>query len=222
MVHVAAPAREVPGIINDRQYATADGTSPAAALVAGLASAILARRGSNFPTPERLKRWLQYTSRPSIIDSQADGVAAGVVDAATAMRDPGKHWLDTSEPGWSELRDVEILGWCQPGGFTMGTFSGGSFDPLAHYPYVNVRNVFRIVRDKRTGARPQHWFVYSQYPDLDRDKFPGEVLRIGPAQVAEAERPLFRLRDRTVALSQIEDLIVSPAKRIPIVTCADS
>jgi hypothetical protein len=220
MVHVAAPAAGIPGIANDDQYVKADGTSPATALVAGLASAFIAKYGDALRKPEWVKQWLQYTSTPSLSDEDAARVATGVVNARVAMRDPTKSWLDSSEPGWNGLREIQILGWCQPNAFEMGTRGRSGFEPLDHYAHVNTKRLFRIVRDARTGATGTRWFVYAQYPDREAEKFPGDVLRIGPATFREGDRPLLKTQSGVLRPSQIEDLLVGrQSTPRPLVPC---
>jgi hypothetical protein len=223
LVHVAAPGTGIPGIVNNRQYAKGAGTSQATALVAGLASAFLAKYPSAYGRPSALKRRLQYTSTPSLRTEDAAGIATGVVNAGLMMKDPTKHWLDLTDTDWVGMKEATILGWCQDT-FAMGTMAGNRFDLLQHFPEVRVTDLFRIVKDKRPGQLSR-WFVYAKYRGMDGQRFPGEILRVGPAVVSPQDRPAFKLApDRVVGFSEIEDLLVatSPASvlPLPVVSCA--
>ena len=220
LVHVAAPGTGIPGIVNNRQYAKGAGTSQATALVAGLASAFLAKYPTAYRPPYALKRRLQYTSTPSFRDTDAGGVASGVVNAGLMMKDPAKHWLDLTDPDWVGMKDAPILGWCEEA-FSMGTMVRGRFDLLQHFPQVRVTDLFRIVKDKRPGPLSR-WFVYTKYAWNQGRQFPGEILRVGPAVVSPQNRPALKLApNRVVGFSEIEDLLVatSQASPLPVVSC---
>ena len=221
LVHVAAPGTGIPGIVNNRQYAKGAGTSQATALVAGLASAFLAKYPSAYRQPYALKRRLQYTSTPSFRDADAAGVTSGAINAGLMMKDPAKHWLDLTDPDWVGMKDATILGWCEEA-FSMGTMVRGRFDLLQHFPQVRVTDLFRIVKDKRPGPLSR-WFAYTKYAWNQGKQFPGEILRVGPAVVSPQDRPALKLApDRVVGFSEIEDLLVatSQASPLPVVSCA--
>jgi hypothetical protein len=100
MVHVAAPGGDpIAGWVNDKEMGAGGGTSQAAALVAGVAAAMIGHYPRTYTEAWRVKKRLQMTSRP--LAPQADGTAhpsakhltGGIVDPVLALLDPTKHWL---------------------------------------------------------------------------------------------------------------------------------
>jgi subtilisin family serine protease len=96
-IHVAAPGgKPVPGWITDHSIGAQNGTSQAAAYVAGEAAAMISYYPRFYPNARTLKRRIQVTSWPlPQDDDSAQQLAAGLVDPVLALYDPTKHWSKT-------------------------------------------------------------------------------------------------------------------------------
>lgn len=214
MVHVAAPGLKVPSPADQFQYASAGGTSEAAAFVAGLASALVAKFPGKYDAG-KVKARLQYTATPWV-PSTGNVVASGIVDATTALLDPDKDHLNG--------KPVEIEGWCrapdQPTGFTV-LDDNGELVPGGHVP---SQLVYRIVQQMAGGQR--QWFIYAVQSLARLASNPGEVLRVGPGTPtvlggtgSAAERPIIKLKHNAgvVKLNGIRDLLVRRGALHPVV-----
>ncbi len=112
-VHVAAPGgAQIAGWISQNAIGGASGTSQAAAYVAGLAAAMIARHPNRYSYAWQIKQRLQATSLPILEDdttlaADAAKLATGLVDPEAAMLDPAKDWIRRGA-GWEEVR---VRGW---------------------------------------------------------------------------------------------------------------
>lgn len=116
IVHVAAPGLDILSTIPNSgsdsaaPYVRASGTSQATAFVAGVVSAMV----SAWPTYYRLdaalvKTRLQVTSDPFFKATEANQLAAGIIDYNLAMHDPSQDWFKAS--GSSTFLPVSFSGW---------------------------------------------------------------------------------------------------------------
>ena len=171
MVHVAAPGVEIPSTVTPTEYGRADGTSQAAALVAGVAAAMKACYPDAYLQPHVLKTRLQTTARPFPMspDNQPrdDGVGTGIVDIDAALLDPKRDWIRRDGGGWEAVR---VKRW--NGSFEMDPVPARSFRMI---------DIHRL-KQMATGT----WLAFSRYP-FDRDnEHRGEVVRFGPGRLARA------------------------------------
>jgi hypothetical protein len=148
MIHVAAPGgNPVASMATRRRYAALQGTSPAAAFVAGVA----ARMRSCYPRLRAwmVKRWLQVTARPVFDPS----VTTGVVDPVKALCDPTVSWLRTSEDvaGGECGESVDRVEWCH-GSLEIVTVND---EPLK----IDSSSILRLGRSS-IGVDGSQWFAY--------------------------------------------------------------
>ena len=87
-VRIAAPGKAVPAQGNDGQYYVVDGTSPACAVVAGVAALLKAK----YPkiTPAQVTEALTMTAQQSTTDKYSVLTGFGIVDAEAALVKAGK------------------------------------------------------------------------------------------------------------------------------------
>jgi hypothetical protein len=189
-VHVAAPAVGVMSTVWSAKYSKADGTSQATALVAGLASAMVARHPTIYKVASQVKMRLQVSSTPIELVGNGIGdgakLAAGIIDPALATRDPRRHWLKApaGDPhGFGQLLwNVDTLR------ITLG--SGARKN-------ISTDEIWRIVTiNGRT-------VVYTE-------SLSGEIKKWGPGTLATADpaRPILTVDAAPVRLDQIEDLLL--------------
>lgn len=114
IVQLAAPGGDyIPGIVNEQQTGGPDngGTSAAAAIVAGIASRMLACYPRVYGAEPRLmKERLLVTARRNLNADDEPKAQAGIVDPYLAMIDPEKTWL---KPTGLPLESIDINGWCR-------------------------------------------------------------------------------------------------------------
>jgi hypothetical protein len=175
MVHIAAPGENIPGLASEDRYAIGTGTSPATALVAGTASAMV----SSFPAwynnrAERVKTRLQVTARPALSNQDALRVASGVLDYALALKDPDTNWVKGL--GQADFVKVDAFRWCTP---QLSLVDPMDDTKLLGGAPIRTSDILRLYRNENNGK----WTIYTKGATL------GEVHRIGPGEVDEA--PLF-------------------------------
>ena len=96
-VKIAAPGVNVPAQGRDGGYWLVSGTSPACALVAGVAALIKSRYPRLAPYLVARAMTSTTTDRPG--DRYDSQVGFGVVDAAAALTEAGQLWHDRDKPG---------------------------------------------------------------------------------------------------------------------------
>jgi hypothetical protein len=229
-VHIAAPAEEILSTANEKQLARAGGTSQAAGLVAGLASALIAKWGMDYYSdPSVIKQRLQFTSRMTLSPVDHAKIAGGIVDASVAMLDPSKDYANTTRDSTDVLQPVEILGWCA-GSFTMGTIQNGRYELLDERHQVLTANVFRIVQNPDPSNR-RSWFVLREPAWNNAASQPGVVVKVGPAvpKVGDVSgsgdlvsrittQRLLKTTDGFLRIGEIEDLLVRKGE-LKVVSC---
>lgn len=206
MVHIAAPGAEpIVGWVDGKYLSAAGGTSQSAALVAGLAGAMISQFPNIYVSPHVVKTRLQATSRPippmedGSVNPDAAKLTAGIVDPILALLDPNKNWLKQN----GKWRDVAVRRWTTDS-FDVGTpFAAGSIN-------INSSSVLRIVKTREADSYTQR--TYSIYIDalqvqgdnsvpgatVDRTDF---VTKLGGAGLLLCD-------GTTVALTKIDDFIV--------------
>lgn len=214
-VHVAAPADLIVSTATGGSYTWAQGTSQAAAFVAGVVSALVSDWPNSYKFASRVKERLQYTATPFQDASDRDKIAAGVVNPTLALKDPTKNYADLTDPG-KGLEEIAIDGWCETS-LTVLTPDGN----LVENGHLFTNRIHRIVQ-AGSGQRRQ-WSVFADKPW--GDPVAGFILHIGPGvptvlssdNPVVAARPLLKAGSRIISLQQIEDLLVEVD--LPKVTC---
>jgi hypothetical protein len=193
-VHIAAPGSD----------ASASGTSPAAAFVAGVAAAMMHRYPDYYDNADKVKRQLQATSWPGFDGEEGERLASGILDPELALRNPRTPWMKLS--GEHEMSEFQFQGWCAHAQQERIYFE----DPETGTPIrdgVPLEAVYRIVQ--RTDGPDPRWVFYTKaFFDGDSTAL-GKVLRIGPGRPQGGGDPsILRTATAVVRLSQIEDLLV--------------
>lgn len=109
MVHVAAYGGAFPAPATSTEYAVREGTSQAAALVAGLAAAMTCQWPDYYEVPREVLVRLRTAVYPPLNEALQAGVASGVVNAEKALLDPTRHHV--AAHGERE-RPASRLEWC--------------------------------------------------------------------------------------------------------------
>jgi Subtilase family len=205
-VHIAAPGDAIPSTISGGLYGQASGTSQAAAFVAGVISAQMRSycERDQFPLDrsDRVKEWLQITSRPNLWSSDGRTLMPfGVLDGKAAMLDPRYSYRLISKGGETVYERIDQLKWCRESIELKDDF-GDRLD------LVNVDDIRRIVKQ---GDR---WFIY-----LVRGEAPNQrVKRIGPGVLSDP-KPVLATSAGVYNLSQITDVITGNS-RPPVGGCS--
>ncbi len=107
-VKVAAPGVKVPAQGRDGGYWLVSGTSPACALVAGVAALIKSR----YPdlAPDLVARAMTSTTTDRPADRYDSQVGFGVVDAGAALAEAGRLWRDRDKPTGTGVAAVVRFG----------------------------------------------------------------------------------------------------------------
>ena len=202
MVHVAAPGIDVPSPVTPTEYGQADGTSQAAALVAGVAAAMKACYPQSYQQPHVVKTRLQTTSQPFPLASDNTprdfGVSAGIVDIDAALLDPDRDWIRRNGGAWEAVR---VRRW--NGGFEM--------DPPGTLRF-RTNDLHRL---KLMGGAA--WVGFSRDPDDIYLEHRGETVRVGPGRLARTSPGpnadpdvLLELCDgQTVTIAELNDLLLA-------------
>jgi Subtilase family len=186
LVNIAAPggtqAEGIPSTATNSAYAVAYGTSQAAAVIGGLAGAMMTCYPSKFQNSRELKVRLQSAVRPPVRDDMARKISAGIVDAEKALKDPSVHHVRVKAQPEKRAKELQ---WCRD--------KIDLIDPVTRRPLpgggINPRFVTQIVRDEAPDGNPA-WYVYYE-PD---DRSNATVKRYGPGLLPDA-RPLLRVKD---------------------------
>jgi Subtilase family len=111
LVHLAAYGGDVLTTTpNDRLTVMPGGTSAAAAFVAGVASAMVAKWPKIYTSfPDRVKTRLQVTSTPSLAGLEAQKVASGILNPVLAFADPSQDYVTATA---EKPASVPVEGWC--------------------------------------------------------------------------------------------------------------
>jgi subtilisin family serine protease len=140
-VSVAAPGVSVPAQGRDGQYWLVSGTSPACALIAGVAALIR----SAYPslTPEMVRRAITTTTRRRPAHGYNDEVGFGTVDAAAALRAAARLTARGQDGPGSPRTGLRRTGLLTPGVSADSQFGGGPAAVPA--PPVAPRGVRQLV-----------------------------------------------------------------------------
>lgn len=198
-VHIAAPGGSAIGSwVADGQFAVANGTSQAAAFVAGVAAQMIGTYKDVYKEGYAVKKRLQATSYPARWNSDDERkLSAGIVDPKVAMLDPTKHWVKQNGK-WDEIKLKPLS-------------SGDLFE------YRDANNtpaglaagaLLRVVRTTNSDtAGDRRWDIY-----VDPSKLKPKIYNRGL---------LIRVRDQipsgalalcgggSISLANVEDLIVA-------------
>lgn len=231
-VHVAAPAEPIPSTATASEFILAGGTSQAAALVAGLASALITRWPDYYVDPASVKQRLQFTARPALTREDDVRISGGIVDATVAMLDPGLDYANTTRDQSDRLQPLDLVGWCGDA-FTMGRVEGNRYRLHDHHAEVRTRDVFRIMRNPDPNS-PRSWMVFKE-PAWDRgEAAPGVVIKIAPGipKIADASpaggqpllnvitsQPLLKTKTGVIRIGEIEDLLVRKGELPVVASC---
>lgn len=193
IVHLAAPGGDaVSGWISPTEVGAAQGTSQAAAYVAGVSAAMIARHPSKYAQAETLKAWLQITAWPVVegVDATAGDaarLAVGVVDPVRAQLDPEATWM-LRDGTWSSVTvgEFPVKAWVDGNGEETGLQAG------------KVRRMVRL------ADAPQ-----PTYALLSLGAAPGEVRRSGPLTLVGGKIAVCTGGQREmVDLAEIRELII--------------
>jgi hypothetical protein len=192
IVHLAAPATRVFSSLRNSYFGVAGGTSQAAALAAGVASAMVTTY-DYYTDASKVKRRLQVTSWP--ITDSSKPIATGAVDMRAALLNPKKHYRiaesDSATGEDSPYEEFFPVAWC---GDTLRLETANGLETV---PSANVR---RIVRRSE-----EEWIAYV----ANRSEFlAGTVRRLGPGKLAG--QPCLVLSDgRVRRVGDFQDIILA-------------
>ena len=203
-VHVAAPGGlPMLGWVSPAAVGAANGTSQAAAYVAGVAAEMMGRWPRKYAAPDDVKKRIQTTAWPifprtgAADDDDYTRVATGIVDPRLAFLDPSVDWVKNDDDGW---RSVTIKKFSS----TLLAFTSATG---ADVP-IPARAVARVVRVSSPGA-PAKFVVYTDVATRNRDMTRlGEVNRDGPLD-ADPDISLETCAGGTIKLSELTDLLVA-------------
>ena len=198
-VHVAAPGDALPSTLGDPDgsYDLAEGTSQAAALVAGVASAMISCWDAYYASrPDLLKRRMIVTSRPL---RQSGTMAGGVVEPVLATLDPKYHYYAPNgvqtAPDVSKYQRVGAelapIGWCKGKLPAFRDAFGGPL-PLGDEPSPKqLLRLFRLDDKLWTAVKAQG----------------GQIIQQGPLRMIGD--PAIKFNGTIVDLSGLGDLLLS-------------
>jgi hypothetical protein len=199
-VHVAAPGGSaIGGWVKSGQFAVANGTSQAAAFVAGLAGQMIGTYKEFYKDGLAVKKRLQTTSYPAAWSKDDEAkLSMGIVDPKVALLDPTKHWLK-QDGTW---KDVPIRSLSQGSFFEYR--DGTTDDAFA----LAIPALLRVVRTTEGDPSDRRWDFYADLHKTFPDKYKKGMIsrirnRIPSGNLA--------LCDGTqIAWQVVQDLIVSP------------
>ena len=202
-VHVAAPGgTPVPGWIDDQKLGAAAGTSQAAAYVAGVAASMISHYPMKYTAAVEVKRRLQITSwpiyrQPFSANTDANKLAAGIVDPNLALLDPSTTWIKRGST-WEKVAikawSADSLRFLTPD----GTAQGQDTAPLVRFVKV------------ASGPAPL-WMLYTDKSLAEPSKYlPGEIGKLGPFTSA-SDGFLTPCAGNPIPLATVDDLIVAMA-----------
>jgi hypothetical protein len=169
LVHIAAYGDHVlTTALNNRLAVMGEGTSAAAAFVAGVASSMLAKWPRTYKDNSfRVKFRLQVTATPSLSGLDARKVNSGILNPVLATKDPTVDYLLDKYHTDIDMKDA---GWCvdqikisKDGGFTKEN--------------IDAETIYRIYC---SGSGLDHCTVF--HADYEQTRA-GLVLRSGPGQL---------------------------------------
>ncbi|APV48551.1 hypothetical protein BWI17_01930 [Betaproteobacteria bacterium GR16-43] len=202
LIHLAAPgASPIPGIVTDSasDIASANGTSQAAAFVAGTAAALFNCQNV-FTTAPQIKRHLLVTSRPTLLKEDNKRVAAGIVDYELALKDPRLDWMVPAMG--SKHETVNIEGWCSSKiAFT---------DERGTTEYrIDAKAIRRMANVKRVDGS-SYWVIYEARE--------GGIYKRGPLKLVEGAQLLKVTGKPALGVGDFSDVLLAP-RPVPIVSC---
>jgi hypothetical protein len=202
------------------------GTSPATAVVGGLAAALWSSTvGKSLRDPADMKARLQVTARPMMFsDNQDDWLATGVIDPNVLALDPQRVFLRKKD---SDIYiPVEIEAWCK-NQEALSIVRPTNGKNLGNEPFAEKRLLRRIVRaddaDEEKG-----WYFYLASRDKKDQVVEWRVRRKGPGTLPPLDStgavgrklPLLKMIDGSIlSLHDIVDLIGNPAIATKFVEC---
>ena len=184
--HVAAPGNDVFSLLDDAHYGSMSGTSQAAALVAGVASAMIAMH-DHYYEALFLKRRIQVTSTFQTLRDLP--VASGAVDLTAALLSPVKHhWR---REGSKTFEPFEDASWSIA---VLDVVKDGRAVPLP------VQQIMRLQRIEN------EWVIY--YAERDDFENWGTVHRLGPVTI-RGKPGIVLHKTRTVKpLDELSDVLL--------------
>jgi predicted SprT family Zn-dependent metalloprotease len=207
LVHIAAPAKDIVSTIRISKYMKSDGTSPATAFVAGVASA-MASTWEYYNRADKVKFRLQLTATPFSDPADSKRLSSGILNPTLALYDPTKTWMQLIQEDYKEVTPT-----------CWNLQSLNLRDPITDQPVgsISIDLIRRLYRVPNTN--PTQWFIYEVKPDPDRggDPMKGVVERIGPVRIAEEGQVLFQSASGGRLLRTIKDLILPEV--IPFDSC---
>ena len=198
LVHIAAPAKDIVSTIRISKYVKSDGTSPATAFVAGVASA-MANTWEYYNRADKVKFRLQLTATPFSDPGDLKRLSSGILNPTLALYDPTKTWVQLSQ---ESIKEVEPTCWNLQSLNLRNPVSGQSVGSIS---IDLIRRIYRV-----PNTNPTQWFIYEVKPDPDRgdDPMKGVVERVGPVRIVEEDQVLFQSASGGRLLRTIEDLIL--------------
>jgi subtilisin family serine protease len=163
-VKIAAPGVNVPAQGRAGGYWLVSGTSPACALVAGVAALIKSR----YPrlAPYLVARAMTSTTTDRPADRYDSQVGFGVVDAAAALTEAGRLWHDRDKPGSTGVATAVRFGG-GPGAIPPAPVSPRGSGQLVLYALLALVSLGLIgAGSARLRARPRLHQTYGDADDL--------------------------------------------------------
>jgi type VII secretion-associated serine protease mycosin len=163
-VKIAAPGVNVPAQGRAGGYWLVSGTSPACALVAGVAALIKSR----YPrlAPYLVARAMTSTTTDRPADRYNSQVGFGVVDAAAALTEAGRLWHDRDKPGSTGVATAVRFGG-GPGAIPPAPVSPRGSGQLVLYALLALVSLGLIgAGSARLRARPRLHQTYGDADDL--------------------------------------------------------
>ncbi len=195
-VHVAAPGVNVVSTAPGARYSRGTGTSQAAAIAAGLVSAMIARYRDQLHEAYQVKTRLEVTSKPLEFlapdPKEWKKLATGVIDPLVATLDPSSDWIKREGVDWQKVSAPE-----HSDEFTWSA-EKLSADLTAGYESIELEDVWRLMK------QDDKWMIYTAASRR------GPVKKIGPATFGPREQAkvLFRLNGKDMKLADFEDLLL--------------
>jgi Subtilase family len=201
-VSIAAPGDNIPTTIsggsNIGKYGLMSGTSPATAITGGVAAAMVAKFPSIYNGhPERVKLWLELTSRPFETDDDIK-VQGGIIEPKVALKTPTSSYMN---PNSSDLLPFSPMHWC------LDSFN--TIDASGNRGALSTSAIHRMRRAKGTAQ----WFVYTTGRQDS-----GAMEKRGPISLSipAVYKATYVISDATTAytLNDFSDLLLAPGSNM--------
>ncbi len=198
LVHIAAPGAKILSTIRFSKYFLNEGTSPATAFVAGVASA-MANTWPFYERADRIKFRLQLTATPNLDLLDSKKVASGTVDPVRALLDPQKVWLQRVGDSFTEVSPT-----------CWNTTTLTVINPVTKLPVIDspvsvgqIRRIYRV-----PDTTPAQWIIYTTAIGEDDEIMNGRLKKIGPGRIDFKEtETLLMTGSGPLSLSVIKDFI---------------